>query len=93
MARRSAVVLLVVVALVALAGPAAATATTLPELPDGVNSIVGPEPGQTSGPVDADDRGGANQLALFGVIVLAIGGIGLLVTRDVRRAKARRAEV
>jgi hypothetical protein len=83
------VVLLLVAVLVA--APSGATATTLPELPDGVNSILGPKPGQGSGPVDADDRGGANQLALFGVIVLAIGGIGLLVTRDVRRARARRA--
>ena len=78
--------------LVALAaGPtAAATATTLPELPDGVNSILGPNPGQVSGPQDADDRGGANQLALLGVIVLAVGGIALLVTRDVSKARSRR---
>lgn len=70
----------------------ATTATTLPELPDGVNSIIGPNPSQVTGPQDADDRGGANQLLLFGVIVVAIGGIGLLITRDVRRAKARRTQ-
>ena len=75
------------------AAPVGATETTLPELPDGVNSILGPNPGQVSGPQDADDRGGANQLALLGIIVLAVGGIGLLVTRDVRKARTRRGEV
>ncbi|MEM9714035.1 MAG: hypothetical protein AAGA17_17580 [Actinomycetota bacterium] len=66
--------------------------TTLPELPDGVNSIIGPNPGQVTGPVDPDDRGGTNQLLVLGVMVLAIGGIGLLITRDVRRARSRRSD-
>ena len=65
--------------------------TTLPRGGGGVGSIIGPAPGEGVAPTDADDRGGAAQLALFGVLVVAISGIALLVRRDMGRARTRTA--
>ncbi len=61
--------------------------TTLPRSSGGVGSILGPGPGGGVEPTDSGDRGGAAQLALFGVLVVAIGGIALLARRDMGKAK------
>ena len=84
------------VAIALLAAPSAAsgdevaqgaeTTTTLAPLPEGAGSILGPLPGQGVAPEDAGDRGGAGQIALFLVIVVAIGGGVLLVRRDMTKA-------
>lgn len=64
------------------------TATTLAPLPEGAGSIIGPKPGQGVAPDDAGDRGGAAQIALFFVIVVALGGGVLLVRRDMARSRS-----
>lgn len=64
---------------------------TLPEIPDGAGSIIGPKPGQGVAPDDAGDRGGAGQIALFFVLVGALGGGALLVRRDIAKNRAARA--
>lgn len=61
--------------------------TTQPRTGSGLGSILGPGPGEGVEPTDAGDRGGAAQLTLFGVLVAAVGGIGLLVRRDMRRSQ------
>jgi hypothetical protein len=67
------------------------TQVTQPPLPDGAGSILGPRPGQGVAPQQAGDRGGAAQIALFFVIVGAIGGGSLLVRRDIIRTRAKRS--
>lgn len=85
MGRRAVVLLLLAVALVAArpVGPAWATDTTEPDLSECVNALPGPNCGRE--PDDAGDRGGAAQLALFGVLLVAMGGIGFVIVRSTRR--------
>ncbi len=59
----------------------------LGEVPDGVGSIIGPPPGQGVEPTDAGDRGGALQIATFGLVVAGVAAIGALVVRDARRSR------
>lgn len=84
-----------IVAVVVLAGlfvgpTTQAADTTLPEAPEGVNSIIGPQPGQGVEPTDAGDRGGALQLATFVLIVGGLGVMGALIVRDIRKGQQRR---
>ena len=65
--------------------------TTLPRSTGGVGSILGPGPGGGVEPNDSGDRGGAAQLALFGVLVVAVGGIAFLARRDMGKARSRAA--
>ena len=65
------------------------TTVTQAPLPDGAGSIIGPKPGQGVAPTHSGDRGGAAQLALFGLIIAAVAGGALLVRRDMHRARAR----
>lgn len=51
-----------------------------------------PKPNSGEAPDEAGDRGGWAQLALLGMIVLALGGIGFAVARGSRRSRANRAE-
>ena len=80
---------LVLLALSLQAAPAFAqdpgtTSTTLSEAT--VPHII-PQPNSGVEPHDAGDRGGALQLGLLAVIVLAIGGAVLFVMRQSRRAR------
>jgi len=59
------------------------TSTTLAEVPD--QDII-PAPNTDEGPNEAGDRGGALQLALLGLVVVAIGGAVAVVVRQSRRA-------
>ena len=70
-------------------GPAAAqdpgsTSTTLSEVTD--TGII-PEPNTGVEPQDPGDRGGALQLAVLGLVVLAIGGAVFVVVRQSRGAR------
>src|SRR5690606_30705634 len=50
-----------------------------------------PRPNSGKPPEDADDRGGALQLGLLGLIVLAVGGMSAKVVHDSRRARRESA--
>jgi uncharacterized protein HemX len=73
-----------------LAAPAAAaqepgtTTTSLPQVP--TQEIV-PQPGSGAEPEEAGDRGGALQLGLLALVVVAIGGAVVVVLRQSRRAR------
>ena len=71
------------------AAPAAAqdpssTTTTTVVVPD--QEII-PRPNSGDAPHDAGDRGGVLQLAVLGLVVVAIGGAVALVVRQSRRAR------
>lgn len=91
MSRRLVLVLVVLVALFA-AVPAIAQEEDGPSTTLGVEESPGiiPEPNQGSEPEDAGDRGGALQTLLFVLIVGGTLGIGLVVVRQSRRARAER---
>jgi hypothetical protein len=81
---------LVLLGLTLLSGSAAAqgpdTTTTLLPVPD--QDIV-PKPDTGEEPHDAGDRGGALQIAVLVLVVLAIGACVVLVVRQSRRARGR----
>jgi hypothetical protein len=60
------------------------TTTTLAGLP--APDII-PQPNTDSAPTEAGDRGGALQLALLGLVVVAIGGAVIVLVRQSRRAR------
>lgn len=47
-----------------------------------------PKPNSGSAPTEAGDRGGALQLAVLGLLVVAVGGAALHLTRQARRARS-----
>jgi hypothetical protein len=51
-----------------------------------------PRPGEGSAPSAPNEPGGAEQLALFGLVLTAMAGIGVVVFRGGKRARAGRAE-
>jgi len=76
-------------ALALTAAPASAqepgsTTTSLPQVP--TQEIV-PQPNSGTPPHDAGDRGGALQLAVMGLVVVAVGGVVVMVVRQSRRAR------
>jgi hypothetical protein len=88
-ARPALLALAVVVTALALAGPAAA------QDPTGSTTTVGvpaqdiiPEPDAGAPPSEAGDRGGALQLGVLGLVVLAIAGAVLALVRQSRHARA-----
>lgn len=92
MSRRLVLVLVVLLTLLS-AGPA-----TAQDEGDGPATTIGaeespgiiPEPNQGAEPQDAGDRGGALQTLLFVLIVGSTLGIGAVVVRQSRRARAER---
>jgi uncharacterized protein HemX len=86
------VALLLLVASV-LVVPTSAGAQDLPpssaEVP--TQEIV-PQPDSGAEPTEAGDRGGALQLGLLALVVVAVGGIVVHLTRQSRRARAGRAD-
>ncbi|MFL6206033.1 MAG: hypothetical protein ACJ739_11845 [Acidimicrobiales bacterium] len=87
-ARLLAVVVLTVALHAAPAGaqePGTTTTTTLAELP--APHIV-PRPNSGEEPHDPGDRGGALQLTVLGLLVVALGGAVAMVVRQSRRARA-----
>jgi hypothetical protein len=89
--RRSPVTVLAV-ALVAITvlliepGPALAQDTPSTGVP--APDIV-PEPNSGHEPTEAGDRGGALQLLLLGLVVVAVGGAVVHLSRQSRRARSR----
>lgn len=51
-----------------------------------------PLPNEGVAPSSPNERGGSEQLALFGFVMLAITGIGFVIFRGGKRAQAGRAE-
>jgi hypothetical protein len=84
---------LLVCAFSLLTAPSAATAQDAPT-PDETSSTpvptphIIPEPNSGHKPIDAGDRGGALQLLLLAVLVVAVGGIALHLVRESRRARS-----
>lgn len=68
----------------AVAQDPGSTSTTVSDVPD---PHIIPEPNTGAEPDDAGDRGGALQLGLLAVLVLAIAGAVLYVVRQSRRAR------
>lgn len=72
----------------ATGGEVQVTSTSLQELPEGAGHII-QQPNSGVSPEDSGDRGGAGQILLFVVLVVAVaGGVGL-VTRESRRKRRR----
>ena len=65
------------------------TACRIAQQSAGRPSII-PEPGEGRAPDDPGEPGGWAQVALFGVIVAALGAIVALIVRSTRRAADRR---
>ena len=80
---RRALLALVVVATLGLAAPAVAQ--------DGRGDVptqdIIPEPGSGETPDEAGDRGGALQLLLLGIVVVAVAGGGWHIARQARRGR------
>ncbi|MEM9609423.1 MAG: hypothetical protein AAGA99_18505 [Actinomycetota bacterium] len=91
MRRQLLAVVVLSISLILATPSAGASDTTLPEAPEGVNSIIGPQPGQGVEPQESGDRGGAAQIAIFLLIIGGLGLMGTLVVRDMRKGKERRA--
>lgn len=64
--------------------------TTTERAPDAEQGII-PEPNSGHAPDEAGDRGGALQLLVLGLIVVAMAGGVALVVRESRRNLARRS--
>ena len=75
-----AALLLALVSVLALASPAAAQ--------DDPGGHIIPRPNSGEAPHEAGDRGGALQLLILGLVVVAIGGGIALVVRESRRSKS-----
>ncbi len=93
----SALVLLVVliggIALVSVSvdsGPRQDTRDQLTE-DGGTKPHIIPRPGDGQAPEDAGDLGGWGQLSLFGLILGSMAGIGVVIFRGGRKARAGRA--
>lgn len=97
------VILVLGIVIVVLAGddtPAGSPTTSAPVLvttPDG--SVVPggerpssiPLPSEGVGPTDPGDPGGVEQLALFGLLILSVAGIGFVIFRGGKKSRANRA--
>lgn len=82
MRRAALVVLLAVVLLGAPPAPAQDSGYQVP-----TQDII-PEPDRGAAPDEAGDRGGALQLAVLGLVVVAVAGGGWHIVRQVRRGRA-----
>jgi hypothetical protein len=88
------IIVVLVAALMAQPGsvPAQTTSTTGPTttlvsmVGGGQTKSVIPRPNSGSAPQQMGDRGGAGQLALLGLLVVAISSVGVIVVRSTRRA-------
>jgi hypothetical protein len=67
-------------------GTTPTTPTTLAQVP--TNDIV-VKPNTGTPPASSGDRGGAAQVLLLGLLVAGVAGIGALVVRESRRARAQ----
>jgi len=89
LARRACTALAAVLVLLALAGPAAAQEPSGPTTTVGVpaQDII-PEPDSGAPPSEAGDRGGALQLGVLALVVVAVGVAVLGLVRQSRHARA-----
>ena len=69
----------------------ASTTTTLLPAPGGINSAIGPRPGEEVEPRSRDDRGGWLQLTVGAAILGGLLTVGGLAWRDARRRGADRS--
>ena len=94
----SALALIVVIvggmAIVAITTDAGARKDTQGQLPEegGAKPHIIPRPGEGQAPSSPNERGGSEQLALFGFVMAAIVGIGVVVFRGGKRARVGREE-
>jgi len=99
---RRTIIVAAVVLFVAIAGGVAAVAfrtdsgirqqpSTSSDAEGDVIPRIIPRPDEGSAPKNAGDRGGWEQLAVFGLMMMAMAGIGLVIFRGGRSARAGRA--
>ena len=84
------------VALVALTSDAGSetrtdTQSQLPGDGGAAPNII-PRPGEGKAPAAPNERGGSEQLALFGLVLTAMAGIGVMIFRGGKNARVGRAE-
>jgi hypothetical protein len=84
----TALLALVLVVGFAIAGPATAWAQEPPPATGLTTPDIVPRPNSGRAPTEAGDRGGALQLLLPAVLLAAVGGAVLHLTRQSRRARA-----
>jgi hypothetical protein len=58
----------------------------------GATPNIIPRPGEGKAPASPNERGGSEQLALFGLVLAAMAGIGVVIFRGGKSARAGRAE-
>ena len=58
----------------------------------GAKPHIIPQPGDGQAPSAPNERGGSEQLALFGLVMAAITGIGVVIFRGGKQARKGRAE-
>lgn len=79
-----------VVAVTADTGPRQDTQGQLPEA-GGQKPHIIPRPGDGQAPQNPGDRGGWEQLGLFALLFVAVGGIGAVIFRGGKTTRANRA--
>ena len=78
---------LIVISALTASGPRRDTANTLQEQ-GGAKPHIIPRPNEGQAPKHPNDRGGAEQFLVLGLIVAGVGCVGGLVWRSSRRARA-----
>jgi uncharacterized protein HemX len=68
------------------------TQSQLPGDSGGAAPNIIPRPGEGKAPAAPNERGGSEQLALFGLVLAAMVGIGVVLFRGGKKARAGRAE-
>lgn len=94
-------ILLLGIVIVVLAGddtptgsPKTSVPITTPDgsvVPDGERPSSIPQPNEGRAPTDPGDPGGAEQLALFSLLILSVAGIGFVIFRGGKKSQANRA--
>ncbi len=82
--------LLIILTVLVLVGPTARTAAAQENpKPDAPTQDIVPRPNSGEAPEEAGDRGGALQLLVVGLIVVAVGGAGVHLVRQSQRARSQ----
>lgn len=100
---RRTVILSAVILAVAIVGGTAVVAALVDDGPrqdtqgqlteqGGAKPHIIPRPGEGQAPSAPNERGGSEQLALFGLVLAAMAGIGVVIFRGGKTARAGRAE-
>ncbi len=81
-----------IVAITSDAGTDTGSARQRQEAGQDATPAIIPKPSEGRAPAGPNEPGGAEQLALFGLVLTAMAGIGVVVFRGGKRARAGRAQ-